>query len=944
MNGGARGGNFGYAVASLGDVNLDGVADFAVGIPNDPTAAPNAGRVRVYSGQNGSLLFSVNGLNAGDQFGFSICGIPDTNGDGRAEILVGAPFADPSGANSGQVRLLSGQNGTTLLTLNGAAAGNQFGRSVAFGGTVSGVRRLVIGAPYSDTGTTNAGSVYLYTAAGTLLQQAHGTQANEHLGWSVAGGFDVGTDGTPDVAAGAPDFDDNGADAGRVRVYSGATFSVLYTLASAGPGHRFGYSVAMLQDVNGDARGDVLVGAPYFNGDSGAAYVHSGNLGSILYTKLGSSNSHFGWSVATCGDTNADGRTDYLVGAPDETFVPGVVGGVRLFSGINGSMLKLWRGADVDGKFGYSVSGGNDMTGDGRGDLVIGAPDMDTQCVDQGAAYAYDSNGFSPLHSIDGPANGDQFGNAVCALGDVNNDGKADFLVGSPAADHTFFTFPPLTSTNQDAGSVKCVSGADGTTVLWTIYGSGAGDELGFSLVRLGDVNGDGRPDFAAGAPQRKAATNPFGYVRICSGVNGATIATTSGSGLDAEFGYALGIRANAGGTGIPRLLVGAPGYDTDRGRAVLLQSPFWTSVVSYTGTAAGERFGESVAGTGDANADGQPDVAIGAPSNDAVASNAGRVYVMSGVASSTIGILSGTQSSERFGASICSLRSDYYDVLAIGSPGYDYAPSSLTNCGRVSLYFTVNLLPYTTVIGTANFEGLGATVVNIGDYNLDGFDDIGAYGSENALFVGGPGKVRVVSGYYGVTMYEFSQGASFDGYGVGIAGGQDINADGTLDIVIGAPYSDENGTSSGSVRVWSLKPNGVDYYGTGTAGCNGPQKLRFSTAPKLGTYWFLHGVDNAPVSSLGLLLATNSPDFAGSDPFGLGVKLHVDFFAATETYGLDINSLPSGHGLAVTPIGSNPAIIGMTFYVQTLWVWSSCPLPPLNLSSSAAGSLTIQP
>ena len=157
INGSSRGGQFGYAVAMLGDVNADGVPDFAVGLPLDDTSAMNAGRVRVYSGATGALLFNVNGLNAGDEFGYSLVGIPDTDGDGKAEILVGAPFADPNGTSSGQVRLLSGNGGSTLLTLNGALAGDRFGHSVGYGGT-TGVfpfftRRLLVGAPMKTTPT-----------------------------------------------------------------------------------------------------------------------------------------------------------------------------------------------------------------------------------------------------------------------------------------------------------------------------------------------------------------------------------------------------------------------------------------------------------------------------------------------------------------------------------------------------------------------------------------------------------------------------------------------------------------------------------------------------------------------------------------------------------------------------------------------------------------------
>ena len=143
-------------------------------------------------------------------------------------------------------------------------------------------------------------------------------------------------------------------------------------------------------------------------------------------------------------------------------------------------------------------------------------------------------------------------------LGDVNNDGFADFLVGAPQDDWTHLVLLTFV-TEENAGSVRCVSGKDGAT-LWTIYGSTPGDQLGFSLVNLGDVNGDGKADFAVGAPQSQALTVSPGYVRVCSGANGATIATVSGiAGTDTDFGYALATMPDVSGDGLKELLIGSP-------------------------------------------------------------------------------------------------------------------------------------------------------------------------------------------------------------------------------------------------------------------------------------------------------------------------------------------------------------------------------------------------
>src|SRR5262245_22732111 len=81
VTGDSRGNNFGYSVANAGDVNNDGFADVIVGIPFDNTPAFDAGRVRVYSGKDGTALLVVNGLAAGDEFGYSVAGVGDVNGD-----------------------------------------------------------------------------------------------------------------------------------------------------------------------------------------------------------------------------------------------------------------------------------------------------------------------------------------------------------------------------------------------------------------------------------------------------------------------------------------------------------------------------------------------------------------------------------------------------------------------------------------------------------------------------------------------------------------------------------------------------------------------------------------------------------------------------------------------------------------------------------------------
>jgi hypothetical protein len=135
----------------------------------------------------------------------------------------------------------------------------------------------------------------------------------------------------------------------------------------------------------------------------------------------------------------------------------------------------------------------------------------------------------------------------------------------------------------------------------------------------------------------------------------------------------------------------------------------------------------------------------------------------------------------------------------------------------------------------------------------------------------------------------------------------------------------------------------GTSSYGTGTPGCSGAHALDVTHAPMLGSPHFALTCDNAPPSSLGLGIVTNAQDLNGSDPFGLGALLHVNLFAATEVYSVDFLSDAVGNARSADlAIALNPALVGTTYYAMALWVWTSCALPPFNLSTSRGLALTL--
>ncbi len=325
---------FGSSVAG-GDLNGDGRADIVVGAYADDVSGVDAGTVYAYSGLDGSLLWTQGGTSAGDNFGFSVAFVPDTDGDGRGEVLVGAWTADGRAANSGEAKLLDGDSGAQLQVLRGLGSYDFFGKSVAGVGDVNGdgLGDLLVGAPGESTNGAGAGAAYLFSgASGALLASFLGEQAGDGLGSCVADAGDVDADLSSDLVLGIPGADQGGNNAGRVRVHSGASGAVLRDLLGSAPGDNFGSAVLGDVDVDGDGRPELVVGvaAADPNGaSSGQVQVFSGQDGSLLASLDGEQvGGRYGAAVANAGDIDLDGADELLIGAWGEGASPGDLTGV----------------------------------------------------------------------------------------------------------------------------------------------------------------------------------------------------------------------------------------------------------------------------------------------------------------------------------------------------------------------------------------------------------------------------------------------------------------------------------------------------------------------------------------------------------------------------------------------------------------------------------------
>jgi len=176
---------------------------------------------------------------------------------------------------------------------------------------------------------------------------------------------------------------------------------------------------------------------------------------------------------------------------------------------------------------------------------------------------------------------------------------------------------------------------------------------------------------------------------------------------------------------------------------------------------------------------------------------------------------------------------------------------------------------------------------------------------------------------------------------------------------ITGAPqtYTCSAVSDDGNVIVGAAASGGfivqlsglVGPYGTGTPGCNGPAVLSGSPAPQVNTPNYTLSCTNAPPSSLGLWLITDTYNQAGTDTFGIGAKLHIDLFAATVLFTPNGTSDASGVGTAPVPIPNTPTLAGATFYAQVIWAWpvGSCTTnypQPFGLSTSNGLAITIFP
>ncbi len=360
---GANNTDFGHALAAMGDVNGDSVFDFAVAAPafSDPSLP---GEVFVYSGANGALIYSVLGAAPGDRFGFAMAALEIT-GDRVRDLVVGSPGSDVPVTDAGKVELVEGVTGSILLSAIGSQPTENFGHGIAKIPDIDGDghRDILVGAPggnqppmtifFGGTGEVQLISGLTFNSL-LLLQGFHG---EDLFGSAVAPCPDVDGDGLPDIVVGAPGMDDGvGADAGVVLVYGSVSGHLERGFRAREAGERFGEIVVNVGDLNGDGFAEFAVGSPLYGASlSGRVQVIDAVSGQTTAEFFGTTALEgVGKSVGLSLGYGSDRLGEIYIGATGARPVGILSGELRSYSfgrGLYGSLPQGGVGANTGGPF-----------------------------------------------------------------------------------------------------------------------------------------------------------------------------------------------------------------------------------------------------------------------------------------------------------------------------------------------------------------------------------------------------------------------------------------------------------------------------------------------------------------------------------------------------------------------------------------------------------------
>lgn len=798
---------FGRSVANVGDINGDGYGDVIIGAPNytDGANSQEGSAFTYYGSAAGLSTTPADILDDADQalanFGYSVSGAGDVNGDGFSDVIVGASsFTDGANTQEGRAFVYHGSSFGLSVTPDSTPddadqANAIFGSAVACAGDVNGdgYSDVIIGAySYDDGANTNEGRAFVYYGSASGISSSpdntpdDADQAAAFFGYDVAGAGDVNGDGYGDIIVGAFQYTDGGnANEGRAFVYYGSSTG-LSAAPDATPddaniaGAKFGYSVAVAGDVNGDGYSDVIIGAHEYNDGAnareGRAFVYYGSSTGLSPTPNATPDDAnqaaalFGSSVSSAGDVNGDGYSDVIIGGPEYDVAGGTNEGRAYVyhgapNGINTVPVLLAESNQAGASLGVSVSAAGDVNADGYGDILIGASGYSSGESLEGVVFVFHGSATGPASTptviLESNLFNCSFGTSVSAAGDVNGDGYGDIVVGADG----------YSNGEPGEGAVYVFTGSAtglNNTPVALLESNQAFASMGVSVSGAGDINGDGYSDIIAGA---------FNYDDIELNEGAAFI----------YYGRSTGIN---------------PAY-------VLLEC-----------NQASSAFGIKVAGAGDVNGDGFSDVIAGAIYYDDGQTDEGGIFIFmgsfAGINTTAAGVIEPNVSNYYLGSSLSAagdVNGDGFGDVIIGVPNYFGGQS---NEGAAIIYHGaaagLNLIGAIALETNQAGAGGGFSVASAGDVNGDGYSDViaGAYlysngeSNEGVAFVykGSPTGVNSTP----IALLESNQATSI--FGISVAGAGDVNGDGYSDVMAGAYWYDNGQTDEGAAFVFNGNGN----------------------------------------------------------------------------------------------------------------------------------------